>query len=324
MNIGFMIKWPKGSLDAKHGNVIGDELLGESLCAAINRSLPNYSAQLYAPNYLPKSKLDVMVYLNDIKPVESYAKKHVVYLQNGGYGEKAVELLERLSSYKYDGYIFFSNKLLALHLNNGGEGLFLPFGVDVSFFQPKSLDQRYSHQVAYVGNDIKGEAASMKYLYPAIDFDFGLYGNWVRPKSRFRFWRNWSDRSLYQNVFEKISRGKIPQTAMPVLYSSAKINLNCTLQDCIDWDVITLRTYEVLACRGFLITDVVPVAKETMEGCMVFTEGGDMLKDQISYYLANEKERQDIAANGHEFVLKHASVEARSKELVKYLEEIVI
>lgn len=324
MIIGLMIKWPKGSLDAKRGNVIGDELLGESLCAAINRSFPGCSAQLYAPNYLPRNKLDVMVYLNDIQPVDAYAKNHVLYLQNGGYGEGAMRLLERLTSYGYNGYIFFSNKLLALHVGNGGEGLFLPFGVDTNFFQPKPIDQRYSHQVAYVGNDIKGEPASMKYLYPAIDFDFGLYGNWTRPKSRFRFWRNWSDRSLYQNSFEKISCGKIPQAAIPVLYSSAKINLNCTLQDCIDWDVITLRTYEVLACRGFLITDVVPVVKETMEGCMVFTEGGDLLKEQISYYLAHEKERHDIAANGYEFVLKHASVEAKSKELVKYLEEITL
>jgi len=323
MNIGLMIKWPKGSLDNKQGNVIGDELLGESICSTINKSFPDSNAQLYAPNYLPKSKLDVMVYLNDIEPVGAYAKNHVVYLQNGGYGEGAIQLLERLTGYGYNGYIFFSNKLLSLHISNGGVGLFLPFGVDTTFFQPKTMEQRYAHQVAYVGNDIKGEVASTRYLLPAIDFNFGLYGNWKRPKSRFRFWRNWSERSVYQNVFEKLSLGKIPQADMPVLYSSAKINLNCTLQDCIDWDVITLRTYEVLACRGFLISDVVPVAKEAMDGCMVFTEGGAMLKDQISYYLAHDKERQDIAANGYEFVLKHASVEARVKELIKYLEEIV-
>ena len=322
MNIGLMIKWPKGSLNTKQGNVIGDELLGESLCATINRILPNCKAELYAPNNLPKSKLDVMVYLNDIEPIAAHAKNHVVYLQNGGYGEGAVSLLERLTDYGYDGYVFFSNKLLALHQDKGGIGLFLPFGVDTTFFQPKPAQLDYGHEVAYVGNDIKGEIASNKYLYPAVNFEFGLYGNWARPKSRFRFWNKWKSISPYQKAFEKLSRGKIPQADMPILYSSAKINLNCTLQDCIDWDVITLRTYEVLACGGFLITDVVPVAKETMEGCMVFTEGGEALRDQIAYYLAHDDERKAIADNGYSYVLKHASVEARASELVDYLEGI--
>jgi spore maturation protein CgeB len=260
-----------------------------------------------------------MVYLNDIKPIAEHAKNHVVYLQNGGYGEAAISLLERLTGYGYDGYVFFSNKLLALHQDKGGTGLFLPFGVDTNFFRPMPAQLDYSHEVAYVGNDIKGEAASTKYLYPAVNFEFGLYGNWARPKSRFKFWNNWKAVSLYQKTFEKLSRGKIPQVDMPVLYSSAKINLNCTLQDCIDWDVITLRTYEVLACRGFLITDAVPIAKQRMDGCMVFTDGGAELKAQISYYLAHEKERNEIAENGYNYVLKHASVEARAKELVNYL-----
>ena len=323
MNIGLMIKWPKGSLNRISGNVIGDELLGESLCAAIKRTSPNCKAELYAPNNLPKSKLDVMVYLNDIKPIESYSKTHVVYLQNGGYDESGLDLLKRFTSYGYDGHIFFSNKLKELHSSMGGYGLFLPFGVDTNFFKPEAVQIKFNHEVAYVGNDIKGEVASEKYLYPAIDFEFGLYGNWRLPKSRFRFWNNWKKVSSYKDKFEKISRGKILQSDISSLYSSAKINLNCTLQDCIDWDVITLRTFEVLACRGFLISDVVPIAQETMAGCMVFTQGGSDLRDQIAYYLSHEKERQEIAENGYAYVLKHASVDARAKELVNYLDKVV-
>jgi spore maturation protein CgeB len=319
MNLGFMIKWPKGSLNSKRGNVIGDELLGESLCTAIKRTLPGCNAQLYAPNYLPSDKLDVMIYLNAIIPIESYAKIHVLYLQNGGFGEAGVALLDRLKDYGYDGYVFFSRKLLELHKDAGGKGLFLPFGVDTTLFRPCQPRQIYSHDVAYVGNDIKGETATNKYLYPAVNFDFGLYGNWELPKPRLRFWNRWKKVAPYKKTFEKLSRGKIPQADVPVLYSSAKINLNCTLQDCIDWDVITLRTYEVLACRGFLISDIVPVAKETMQDCMVFTDGGEVLKEQIAYYLTHDKERQKIAQNGYEYVIQHASVEARAKELVNYL-----
>jgi spore maturation protein CgeB len=320
MNIGFMIKWPKGSLDKKNGNVIGDELLGESLSSAIKKIYPECKAELYAPNFLPKAKLDVMIYLNNIAPVNSYANSHVLYMQNGGLGEDVDNLLNRFVANNYDGYIFFSRKLLQIHKKFGGHGIFLPFGVDLNSFKPVEVDLKYEHEVAYIGNDIKGENVTMTYLYPALSFDFGLYGNWQLPKTR--FWRNFGKLALYKRPFQKISKGKIPQSDVPTLYSSAKINLNCTLKDCVDWDVITLRTYEVLACRGFLISDIVPVAKELMNDCMVFTKGNDDLKEQIAYYLSNPKERERIANNGYEYVTKNASIEARAKELVDYIKEI--
>lgn len=320
MNIGFMIQWPKGSLGKKYGNVIGDELLGESLSLAIKNIYPECKADLYAPNFLPKDKLDVMIYLNVITPVESYANSHVIYLQNGGLSEDAENLLNKLWKNNYDGYIFFSRKLLEIHQSLGGHGIFLPFGVDLNCFKPKELDLQYEHEVAYIGNDIKGEYVTMTYLYPALNFDFGLYGNWELPKAR--FWKNFGMLAPYKKAFQKISKGKIPQNDVPTLYSSAKINLNCTLKDCVDWDVITLRTYEVLACRGFLISDIVPVAKELMNDCMIFTNGNDELKEQIAYYLSNSKERNRIANNGYEYVIKNASIEARAKELVDYIKVI--
>lgn len=321
MNIGFYIKWNKNSLYSK-GNVIGDELWGESLCKSINKQFKDAKAELYAPNYLPKEKLDIMIYLNDIEPFDSFAKKHVLYLQNG-YGLEAKELLVRFID-KYDGYIFFSKKLQSIYkeLDKEKESLFLPFGVDTEFFYPRTPQKEYEFDVAYVGNDIKGEEATMRYLYPAINFNFGLFGNWKIPKYRLKFWKNLKKRPPYQKIFEKISRGKIPQEHVPILYSSAKINLNCTLPICIDWDVITLRTYEVLACKGFLITDIVKSAYESMKECMVFTTGGDDLKEKIEYYLKNEKERKSIAQNGYEYVIKNATIDVRARELINYLGEL--
>jgi spore maturation protein CgeB len=194
----------------------------------------------------------------------------------------------------------------------------LPFGVDLNAFSPKEPSERYAHEVAYVGNDIKGNEATMRYLYPAVDFEFGLYGNWKFSRAKYKIWKNWLQ-PPYKKVFEKISQGRIPQEDVPLLYSSAKINLNCTLQSCIDWDVITLRTYEVLACKGFLITDIVPVAQETMPDCMIFTEGGAHLKEQIAYYLSRDNERRQIAQAGYEYVVHNASVEARARELMEYI-----
>jgi spore maturation protein CgeB len=167
-----------------------------------------------------------------------------------------------------------------------------------------------------------------KYLFPAAQFNFGLFGNWnwkPPPKSflqKMKFWRR-DGVSPYRKIFYKLSRGKIPQEKVPILYSSAKINLNCTAQDCVDWDVITLRAFEVLACRGFLITDKVPIAEKTMQGCVVFTGGDDDLIEKIRYYLSNEKDREKIAGKGYEYVIKNASIDSRMNELFNYLRQII-
>ncbi len=317
MKIGFYIQWNKGSIKSR-GNVVGDELFGESIAKYINRISGVSSAELYAPNYLPKEYLDIMIYLNDTEPMKNIANKHVLYLQNG-YGKQAYELLKELRKYNYDGYVFFSNYLLELHEKDGYDGIFLPFGVDLEVFYPRPKRKEFEFDFAYIGNDIKGEERTMLYLYPAIKYNFGLFGNWKIPKSRFRFWRNFKKQPIYRKEFEKISKGKIPQEDVPVLYSSAKINLNCTIQSCVDWDVITLRTFEVLACKGFLITDIVPIAKKEMEGCMVFTMGGKDLEEKMEYYLKNPEEREKIAQKGYEYVIKNASIEARVNQLWEYI-----
>lgn len=320
MKIGLYVQWPLGSIDRQKGNVLGDELFGRSLAKSLSE-IKGVQAELFAPNHLPAEKLDYMIYLNDNKPHDDWAKKRILYLQNG-FGEEASDLLSRVRQHGYDGYIFFSQKLLKMHIEDGYEGIFLPFGVDLKSFYPREIEDEYKFEVSYVGNDIKGPERSIKYLYPAAKFNFGLYGNWTRPRSRFRIWKNWAPREPYQVAFEKISKGKIPQEKVPVLYSSSAISLNCTIQSCVDWDVITLRTFEVLACKGFLISDLVPSAEKALKDSVVFTTGGADLEEKIRYYLDKPNLRRDISQNGYERVIKEASIEARSKDLLNYIEQL--
>jgi len=317
------MKWDKHTLNSG-GNVTGDELVCESLCRSLG-GLPGVKrAELYAPNHMPDDFLDCLVYLNDNEPMKELARKHILYWQNG-YGDGALDRLKVFHDWGYDGYLFFSRRLLELHMKEGYEGIFLPFGVDLDLFFPREVDPELEFEVAYVGNDIKGVERSEKYLYPAAQFDLGLFGNWRLPRKKwYKFWKKEKKRGWepYQRIFDTISRGKISQEKVPVLYSSAKVNLNCTIQFCVDWDVITLRTFEVLACRGFLITDRVPAAVETLEGCVVFTTGGDDLERKIHYYLEHPLEREKIARRGYEYVVKYASVDTRARELLSYMERL--
>jgi spore maturation protein CgeB len=324
MNIGFYIKWNKGSLAAKQGNVIGDELLCLSMIKYLCR-IPGVHAELYAPNFLPGNKVDVMVYMNDTPPNFDWAVKHIIYIQNA-YNSGGDAVLHHLVKAGYDGFVFYSNKLLQMHKESGRQGIFLPFGVDVEEFYPRMPNSVYMFDCAYIGNDIKGKERTENYIMPALKYTFGLFGNWPKPtmkhhiKQLLGFEKPFEK---YQICLGKISQGKIPQQEVPVIYSSAKINLNYTIQDCVNMDVITLRTFEILACRGFLITDKVPAAEKMLQDCVVFTDGGKDLDDKIQYYLLHPEERMEIAERGYQYTVKYATIEARVKELYVYLTVIV-
>jgi spore maturation protein CgeB len=325
MKIGLYTKWPKG-VSSKYGyNLHGDELYADSMCQELEKNDAIESANRYYPNSLPKEKLDVMIYLNDTSPHHQWARKHVLYLQNG-YGEGSDKVLEKLRDEIYDGFAFISNKLLEIHRSDGFEGIFLPFGVNTDLFYPVEKKEQYSYDVAYIGNDIKGEERTTQYILPAIKYNFALYGNWRNPKPRLRrkiqFWRPIGIIPEYKEILFNITKGKIPQAEVPFIYSSAKINLNCTLQDCVDWDVITLRTYEVLACKGFLITDKVKIAEKTMHECIIFTDGGTDLSEKIKYYLHHPEEREKYAQRGYEYVSNTASLKSRMNTFTQYLEKI--
>ena len=320
LKIGLYLMWSKGSLTRKQGNVLGDELIAESLCRVLRQMPAVAEAELYAQNYLPKEKLDIMIYFNITPPVPDWADKHVLYMQNG-YTKNCLSSSGSLNMMKYfhtlgyDAYMFISKGLLELHRqSNPKPALFLPFGADTSVFYPRARDDRFKCEVAYIGNDIKGKERTTDFILPALDFDFALYGNWQIPFTN-EVWKNYP----YQLYFAQKSRGKIPQEDVPTLYSTAQINLNCTLQDCIDWDVITLRTFEILACKGFVISDGSPAVIKELSDCVVFTEGGYDLQEKIRYYLAHPEERAAYAERGYNYVLKHATVEARASKLMEFL-----
>lgn len=153
-----------------------------------------------------------------------------------------------------------------------------------------------------------------------------MFGNWQLPSIPLK--RPWKALSLlflpkYRWKFHKISQGRISQDDVPALYSSSKINLNCTLQSCVDWDVITLRTYEVLACKGFLITDYVPALETELKDGLVITTGGEDLREKIVYYLEHEEERRKIAETGYNIVTAKATCKSRVDLFVKYIKLVL-
>lgn len=309
MKIGFFIKWPV-EIFRQAGQIIGEAFYARAMCKELAKIPEVTSAGQYDPMTLPDTSVDVMIYMNDMLPVEGLAKKHVLYLQNG-YEEGMDNVLARLRSAGYDGYAFISSNLLTLHQSQGYSGIYLPFGVDVDQFYPRVKTGIYDYDVAYAGNDIKGLERTVKYIYPAVYYNkFGLFGRWADGPS------------IYQQTLAQKCQGMIAREELPYLYSAAKINLNFTAQDQVNWGAMTDRPFQVMACKGFVITDYIPDSEKQLAQCLVVTEGGIDLINKIDYYLTKPREREEIAACGYQYVLNYATMQARVQTLYRYLREI--
>lgn len=307
MRIGFYTKYDSNLIN----QIVGEELYARSLCKELRKITGVASAQVFTPSLLPNEKFDIMVHLNDTWP-NSYARKHVLYFQNF-YHQGSDIVLRHLQHRGFDGYIFFSRRLLDLHLQSGYQGTFLPLAADTSIFYPRQKKSAHQFDVVYIGNDIKGKERTMLYLAPATQFKFGLFGNWNQSWNSMRSGELWG----------KLSKGPVTRKQAASLYSNAKIILNYTSDDSARWDAMNLRFFEVLACGGFLISDRVPSAEQELRGCVVFTDGGTDLTEKISYYLANSEERNQIAQHGFQYVTNYATVQLRAQELYNYLLRIL-
>lgn len=311
MKIGFSYMWPLGSWKSQRKQFLGDELYGRSLRKELLKSPEVTYCELF--NQEPPFPLDIVVYWNDTPPNPKFARKSILYFQNS-WPEGSDKKLKEFHQRNYDGFIFMSKKLLGFHEKLGYSGIYLSSAADAELMRPVKPVKKYMFEVAYVGSDIKGRERTMKYIYPAVKFNFGLYGNWNR-----KLWFIYK----YRRIFRKISCGRLPLEDTPLLYSSAKIILNCTAADHAQWDTLTGRIYDVLACNGFLISDFAPGTEKEIGECMIVSKGGLDLGRKIEYYLDHGKERKKIASRGREAILKGHTMKDRAKTMLEYFKKIL-
>lgn len=96
---------------------------------------------------------------------------------------------------------------------------------------------------------------------------------------------------------------------MPYIFANSKINLNITLKSIHSG--IPLRAMDILGAGGFLLTNYQADFLDFFvpdEDFVYYTDTNDLLT-KIDYYLSHDKERKEIAVNGHNKVLKNHSFE---------------
>lgn len=105
------------------------------------------------------------------------------------------------------------------------------------------------------------------------------------------------------------------------LINRAKIVLNIHAADHLDTET---RVYEVLACRGFLLTESLSSENPFRDGTHL-VEAGDLshMQELLHYYLAHPALRQEIATAGWNEVVENHSVLERARQIKGVLDRVV-
>lgn len=104
---------------------------------------------------------------------------------------------------------------------------------------------------------------------------------------------------------------------MPYVFANSKINLNITLRSIHSG--IPLRAMDIMGAGGFLLTNFQADFLDYFipNEDFVYYESEEDLVDKVNYYLSHEKERIEIAHNGHEKAKKNHSFERFFEDIFK-------
>lgn len=258
---------------------------------------PNYDENLEVPQIVNKYKPDILLTYcwkyaryRGIGRVKNIPKVHISMDYVGKYLKSQNKFF---ADHKYD-LVFGSatRTVSALKDNKVCERIrILPFSVDTNIYKKIDLPKINDVLVAF-GTRLKYYAYRRKIQIILEEMGVKIITQWV----------------IHEELVKAINESKIIPTSNN------------------RWGGLSMRYTETLACGGFLLADKPRDLERLGYGDgkhLVIYDGLDDFKDKVIYYLKpeNEKEREEIARQGMEFVRKNHNNEVRVEEMTKIIIE---
>jgi spore maturation protein CgeB len=211
----------------------------------------------------------------------------------------------------YDFYFINSRYAVKEHVKQGIKNCFyLPLGADLEFHKKitfsNNVDNRYKCNIGFVG---AWDQNRQNLLQNLTDFDNASI---LGPK--------WRKKNFKNKKMLNIIKGEgLYNEDIVNFFNTTKINININLRQNHNIPSgANLRTFEVTACGGFLLTDFVEELPELFRipnEIEVFNAKDEFI-DKIKYYLKNDSVREKIAENGFRRVIADHTYEIRMKQLL--------
>jgi spore maturation protein CgeB len=160
------------------------------------------------------------------------------------------------------------------------------------------------HNLCFVGNNIRDTVSLNKYLLCTADMGLAIYGN---P-------HGWNS---------ELCLGKISIDNEATLYSSAKICLNAHLTEHLNYGSFNFRIFNILACKGFIISDESIFLNREFSKAIVFTDGFSDLREKVIFYLNNPDKTLPFREYGYQHVLNNHTFKHRTTSIIDWLEKII-
>ena len=123
--------------------------------------------------------------------------------------------------------------------------------------------------------------------------------------------------------YPKSFLGIAPFTEMSRIYSASKIGFNYSIRNDIN-----MRMFEVMSCGALLITNRIKRSgfEELFEDSkhLITYKNRRELFRLIDYYLTHDRQREEIAGNGHQLVLRYHTYEIRMTKMLDYIKKRLV
>jgi spore maturation protein CgeB len=210
----------------------------------------------------------------------------------------------------YDCYFIWGKFLIDPLKNAGARRVeYLPFAFDPELHFPVGISDQEredrGNDVAFIGTWEKEREEWLEHL---TDYDLAIWGNqWEKMKRGSPLRKKWRGDVAIANDYSCVC-------------SASKIVLNFIRKQ--NGDAHNMRTFEVPACRGFMLTT------RTKEQCEFFEEGVEVacfdtpqeLRRKVDQFLSDEGMRKKFSSAAYEKVQAQTYLERANVILDTYLE----
>lgn len=277
-------------------NVQGDELIARSWVKYLSKH-PDVFVDLNGG-----SSYDISISFSPLINHSNNSKLNILYLQNVFPKPAWPGTVEMFHSHKhrYDAFIFPSDGLKNACDSNG---LVCQFAVDHEMFYPEPYDSEFDFNTCFVGNNIRNKATTEQYILCAEKYGLGIFGNA----------QAWNHKCCY---------GKISIDQERKLYSSSKICLNAHLDEHLQYGSFNFRIFNILACKGFIISDRSIFLESEFANCMAFADNQRDVEKHIEFYLANPSATDEYRINGYNTVLNKHTFAHRAADILNWIKTL--
>lgn len=207
---------------------------------------------------------------------------------------------------------------LADYRRHGISAHLLMFACNPSYHRTGTPDSRFNHDIVFAGNNYSYHPARQKgiatVLQPLIDhgYDLQVYGNeW------------WLDPNQSYTIPPSYYGGYMANEDLPAVCATARIILGLHSVD-TSRTMMSMRTFEILGCQGFYITQWTPAIEEMFinHHHLVWSKSPEETLDLVKYYLQHPQLRQRIARQGQAEVYRKHTYQQRVREIMPYLQSL--